>query len=71
MFAIKTYMPCSFVHFFSQMVMFPDKSRVFDQFTFFPVKSKIIMPRLFKEEREQAIGMLTAGGSKKEVFRRF
>ena len=35
--------------------------------TFFSVKSKIIMPRLFKEEREWAISMLAAWGSKKEV----
>ena len=27
------------------------------------------MPRLFKEKRGQAIGMLAAGGSKKEVSR--
>ena len=37
----------------------------------FSVKSKIIMPRLFKEERGQAIGMMAAGGSQKEVARPF
>ena len=33
MFAIKPYISCSFAHFF-QMVVFPKKSRVLDQFTF-------------------------------------
>ena len=54
-------------NFFFHMVVFPNKSRAFDQFTFFSVKSKIIMPRTFKEERGQAIGMLAAGGSTKEA----
>ena len=53
------------------MIVFPNKSRAFDKFTFFSVKSKIIMPRTFKEERGQAIGILAAWGSKKEVARPF
>ena len=66
MFAIKTSRPCSFEQFFN-MLVFLYKSRAFDQFTFIPVKSKIIMPRQFKEERGRAIGALGAWGSMKEV----
>ena len=70
MFAIKTYIPCSFEHFFSKWLCSLTKVEYLIN-SLFSVKSKIFMPRLFKEERGQAIGMLAAGGSKKEVARPF
>ena len=67
MFAIKTYIPCSFEHLFSKWLCSLKKDEYLIN-SLFSVKSKIIMPRTFKEERGQAIGILAAGGSKKETI---
>ena len=65
MFAIKTYRPCNFALFFNWLCSLTKVEHLIN--SLFSVKSKIIIPRQFKEERGQAIGMLAAGGSKKEV----
>ena len=70
MFVIKPYRPCSFAQFFPTWLCSLTKVEHLIN-SLFSVKSKIIMPRTFKEERGQAIGMLAAGGSKKEVTRPF
>ena len=67
---VQSHMSYALGHVLSYSVV-PERKAHIRSIKFFAVKYKIKMPRLSKEERAQAIGMLIAGASKIEVARRF